>query len=155
MKVLFLDVDGVLNCNRRWKGPNAEHLDSFCLLSLADIIEKTEAKIVVSSTWRLYSHIYDSTECSGLLIRLNRYGLDKEVIGYTPDITPRGPRANEIKQWLSEHPEVERFAILDDDADAGFGLEENFFRTNFTHGLTEEIANSVIEFLNKERQKND
>lgn len=59
MKVIFLDIDGVLNNNdyyeRRSKGliNNKHDIDELLISRVNDIVEATNAVIVVSSTWRL------------------------------------------------------------------------------------------------------
>ena len=55
-------------------------------------------------------------------------------------------RSSEILSWLSKN-KCDNFAILDDDLDAE--VEGHFFKTNYNIGLTEEITQKVIEFLNK------
>ena len=57
-------------------------------------------------------------------------------------------RGDEIQEWLDEHPEVEKYAIIDDDDDMLPEQEENFFQTDFQTGLTDEIAKKVIKHLN-------
>jgi HAD domain in Swiss Army Knife RNA repair proteins len=53
MKIIFLDIDGVLNCR---KTPNPRKLpyivDRKLLKRLVRLIERTGAKVVLTSTWR-------------------------------------------------------------------------------------------------------
>jgi HAD domain in Swiss Army Knife RNA repair proteins len=53
MKVIFLDIDGVLNCK---KTPNPRRLpyivDRRLLSRFKRLIDRTGAKVVLSSTWR-------------------------------------------------------------------------------------------------------
>jgi hypothetical protein len=67
------------------------------------------------------------------------------------DKTPwlRGCRGDEIKAWLSEHPEVDKYAILDDDSDMLDEQLPNFFKTTFQDGLTDDIAEKVTEHLGR------
>lgn len=113
MKVLFLDVDGVLN-------REIENEDFFifgdiefdCLLHLASIVEDTGAKIVVSSSWRLPT-LNDNPH-----IKLDMLKKELSTVGLTiHDVTPDlvlEPRGSEIDEWLSKNPEVTNFVILDD-----------------------------------------
>lgn len=55
-------------------------------------------------------------------------------------------RGEQIAEWLAEHPEVTRFAIVDDDSDMG-DLDSYLFKTDFNSGLTAEIADRIIEHL--------
>ena len=61
-------------------------------------------------------------------------------------------RGDEIQEWLLRHPEVTRYAILDDDTSAMKQHGDNYFRTYWDTGLTEEIAKKVIEHLNYENK---
>ena len=112
MKVVFLDFDGVLNDSQTQPefGIEAKFVDRLNVL-----IEKTGAKVVISSSWRLYGLL----QCS---LILENAGFKGEVIGLTPErVREWGkqgpPRGLEIQAWLDAHPEVEKFVILDDEAD--------------------------------------
>ena len=59
-----------------------------------------------------------------------------------------GVRGHEIQEWLDKHPEVTRYAILDDDSDMLPEQMPNFFKTTFQNGLIEDIAKKVTEHLN-------
>ena len=55
MKVIFLDIDGVLNSRaydrkRNWN--EQSDIDETRLTLVKEIVDATEAKIVLSSTWR-------------------------------------------------------------------------------------------------------
>ncbi len=176
MRVVVLDIDGVLN-NEVF--PNAffailkrleivrsrakelhkivmrdEYGNFFCPTAtnmLAYIIEQTGAKIVISSSWR---H-------SGLQFMQDMWkerGLPGEVIDITPsfhrtnDHMPfkeRAERGHEIKDWLTRHPEVESYVILDDDDDMLPEQEARFVRTNERYGITFDDAKKCIEILNE------
>ena len=112
MKILFLDIDGVVNCEttaQRHRG--AIGVDPYMAFLVARIVERTGCKIVLSSSWRYYPDACDEvTRC---------------VMPFF-DTTPKMPllggaerkeRGHEIKAWLDAHPEVERYAILDDNSD--------------------------------------
>lgn len=137
MKVLFLDIDGVVNCaTTSQRFDHTIGIDPFMALLVWRIVENTDAKIVLSSSWRYYPDSMKEVE--------------KRVMPFI-DTTPRSQgltsRGHEIRQWLQAHPEVEKYAILDDNSDM---LEEqmpNFFKTTWDTGLTEEIAEKVVEHL--------
>jgi hypothetical protein len=157
LKVIFLDVDGVLNSevSREQERNNfdnwMEHeVSEMHVNNLKKIVDATGAQIVLSSSWR-----FDHPKATGrdfiadplmkvLDRKLKAVGLD--IIDVTPDL--RGKiRGAEIQDWLDRHSEVERFVILDDDTDM---LEEQkpfFVNTTFKCGLTEELAKKVIEIL--------
>lgn len=132
MKVLFLDIDGVLNTFQIYKQPPShipkeqlKELDGYyidicntsdlrvsnlqAVVWLEKICKELNLSIVISSTWRLQ---YDKCVQS-----LRNSGLDNSIpiIGKTP--TVGGYRGHEIEAWLKKHPEVTDFVIVDDDHD--------------------------------------
>lgn len=118
--VLFLDFDGVLNSEAsfRWEirkktAQVNNTLSPIACSNLQYVLDKCpELKIVISSTWRLL-HTMDE-----LKAKLAEYGVDSSrVIDQTPNTFSRH-RGREIGMWLEDHPEVERFVVLDDDRDA-------------------------------------
>lgn len=146
MKVLFLDIDGVVNCvttAQRHRG--AIGIDPYMALLVDRIIQATGCRVVLSSTWRLFKE--------------SREEVRKQVCGFideTPNLQGQDGvwgvvgRGHEIKAWLDKNKElvIDRYAILDDNTDM---LEEqmpNFFNTLWSTGLTQEIANEVIAHLN-------
>lgn len=136
MKVLFLDIDGVVNCSTsNWQHRGFISIDPYLALLVDRIIQATDCKVVLSSTWRLG----DKT----------RGEVRSQVVDFI-DITPElgTMRGEEIKLWLNKHPEVTRYAILDDDTDMLPEQTPNFFKTSWEEGLTEEISKKVIEHLN-------
>lgn len=149
-KIIFLDVDGVLNSMKfdRWLQDHHmkqyygyELLDQNALLNLQDIVFVTGANIVLSSSWRL-----SNSCCERLSQQLLPYGLqfiDKTVCLRQED------RGEEIKEWLSRHSEVDHFVILDDEDDfEDKKLKKHFVQTTFDSGLLEEHVNKAIEILN-------
>jgi hypothetical protein len=102
VKVLFLDIDGVVN-NKRTK----ENFEGFMAIDPAmaalvqRIVQNTGCEIVLSSSWRLFKNSRDE--------------LERKICKFA-DITPilHAPRGYEIKVWLTLHPEIEHYAILDD-----------------------------------------
>lgn len=155
MKVLFLDIDGVLNSREydRRRDWNAQtNIDETRLPLLKEITDKTGAKIVLTSSWRRHWNS-DEAVCDDAGRYINRtfakYGLS--VYGKTPDFGIGAKRKDEIAAWLSAHKgEVESFAILDD---YRFGWEEfsEYFictNPNFGRGLEDEHVIEAIKLLN-------
>jgi hypothetical protein len=138
MKALFLDVDGVLN-SRDWTfypGANLLDVDHRAVKRVQDIVAQTGAKVILTSTWRLVDALI------GLLLHAGVPVFDK-----TPRID-NVPRSTEIQAWLKAHPDVETYAILDDDKDAGYGdLAASFVRTDQIHGLVDEQVERVVAIL--------
>jgi len=142
MKVIFLDVDGVLNTIRSVGIFGSGYLCEKSIMLIRHIVDQTDAKIVLSSTWRKYPESKEQLDQA-----LKNHELF--IYDFTPIISldfPT-PRNEEIKLWLEANP-VNNFAILDDDPRAK--IEGHFFRVNEDTGITEEVADKVISFLNKE-----
>lgn len=150
MKVLFLDIDGVLNSvqwaqegngfGRGSRTPTRESLrwDPAAVRNLRNLIEATGAKIVVSSSWRGYGD-----EASSVWQAMfGCYGWpEAPVIGETPDLNRMENgiyvsriRGDEVAAWLADHPEVERYVCVDDDAD--FQPGQPIVQTDIRFGLT-------------------
>ncbi len=146
MKVLFLDIDGVLNSENMLNRLDDEHralgnhvcecyaltqmMDLRLVQRLNEIITETQAKVVISSSWRLFVGFEEVTKI--LVAR----GFIGEVIDQTPDLVndavwleawrtregapfayERLERGMEIAEWLKGHPEVSAFCVLDDCSD--------------------------------------
>lgn len=137
MRVLFLDIDGVVNCSttsQRHRGFIG--IDPYMAFLVGKIVLDTECAVILSSSWRSF-HDDGIEEISKQVTPID---------GITPVLhTTRG---NEIQAWLDNHPEVERYAILDDDTDILESQKSNWFQTFWHQGITEEIAKKVTKHLN-------
>jgi Swiss Army Knife RNA repair-like protein len=105
MKLLFLDIDGVLNCKmtqERWNGLIG--IDRRLVSTFLEWLSGKDVGIVLSSTWRLYDYTKEHLADAGL-----------SWMGETPKL--RAIRGYEIAQFLNERPGVEAYAILDDHDD--------------------------------------
>lgn len=144
MKILFLDIDGVVNCattTQRHRGYIG--IDPYMAFMVGKIVLDTDCKVVLSSSWRgleeseeeierQVTKLYDVTPHSG------RYP-DRDLRGY------------EIKDWLDKHPEVTKYAILDDNSDMLPEQMPFFFQTSWETGITDEIMKKVIEYFNDKK----
>ncbi len=145
MKILFLDIDGVLNTTESRIRNGLDHIDMEKVDLLKSIVFATDAKIVLSSTWRLKDRDLQLVKDA-----LAEYGM--EVYDSTPNGVELEPgtlwwdRSEEIKDWL-KGKQVEKVAILDDWEDAGTGFGPSFFMTDENYGLTLTIAREVIGHL--------
>lgn len=134
MKVIFLDFDGVIvTAHDRFTAG-----DKLCIDILNEITDKTGAKIVVSSTWRLGSSVDELREL------LKSWEVKGEVIGKTPKL--KGERGYEISAWLKDYPEVTEFVILDDDSDMA-NLLHKLVKCHVYHGIQVEQIDEVIKQL--------
>ena len=121
MKVIFLDVDGVLNC-REWfertTGLSGHwDIDYTKVQRLKQIVDATGAKIVLTSTWRGFEYRRENDKpmhpkYKYLVDSLAIYGMEiMDFVPYHDYVRPL-----EISEWLHDHAmEVESFVSLDDD----------------------------------------
>lgn len=158
MKVIFLDIDGVLNCdtttNRIF---GYDFVDDDKVDRLKRIIDETGAKVVLSSTWR--TGWYDLEKGRGntldadLFIALERRLLKSgiEMIDKTPVFKGHlSVRGQEIRYWI-EHSEedIESFVILEDWESLYPYNDDNIVWTDGYDGLTDKDVESAIKILNK------
>ena len=121
---------------------------------ITKICKATGAKIVWSSSWRNLPKYKDLEVAKDMF---NRRGLPGEaLIGVTPDFLADFRhdcyRGSEISHWLKEHPEVTKCAVIDDREDAGYGLPPNaqYFATTWENGLTDDVVDAIIQYLEKD-----
>jgi len=140
MKVIFLDIDGVLNCKETRNPRKFPYIvDERLLKRLLQLCERTGAQVVMSSTWR-----YDPV---GLLAARH---FQIPFIDVIPDM-PGEARHKEIMTWLSSHDDVSRYAVIDDEDDELDTLP--LFQPSASTGLTEEIARGVADYLDGKTDK--
>ena len=143
MKLIFLDVDGVLNTPSirvLRKAPGTE-IGKAHMALVAKVVNATGCKIVLTTAWRRSEVLVEKIKEFAA-----QAGIKDDIVGQTADL-PGEPLGAEIREWLQRHPEVTRYAVADDDEDAGIFHEGNFFNTNFIEGLTEAIADKMIAHL--------
>ena len=161
-KVIFLDIDGVLNSNF-W---NADHqreisdgkyIDTEKVKLLSKLVKKAEADIILHSGWRFWfgSDLKPMRQEAGYLADL----LEKEgmvVAGMTPDLTTEEIRktrkfskvkADEILMWLKNHPETERWVVIDDLELHNDEIAKKQVKTDPEQGLTEEDVARALGIL--------
>ena len=144
MNVLFLDVDGVLNSHEfalsgKWGSRANEQIDQKLMDRLIRIIDTLpDLEFVLSSTWRILP------ENEGEYA-LRQHGFKKSFVGHTPRLRDfDASRGDEIQAWLDEHPEVEKFVILDDDSDMKH-LMDHLVQTVNGVGLQDEQVEEIIK----------
>lgn len=138
-KVLFLDIDGVLNSRRTceafdgfphcYEPAHMARFDHVAIALIRRLCDKTGASIVLSSSWR-----HDPCKDTKIVAVKHATGLDLPIIDCTPDCN--GPRGLEINAWLSAHQEVTSYAIVDDNDDMLTEQKHRFVQTNFETGLS-------------------
>jgi len=114
-------------------------MDPKAVSRLNTILRVTEAKVVISSSWR---HGWALEE---MQLILKNAGFVGEILGYTPQYGHN--RGHEIEQWIEAHDEGhDPFVILDDDSDMG-PLMKYLVKTQFAHGLLDEHVEEAIRRL--------
>lgn len=147
MRIIFLDIDGVLNS---WT--TGYKITTKKLQLLNDLIEQTGAKIVISSSWRIGSEdvndFLDKNFAKKRNFRLDNFKdatnrecienifYNDNIIGLTDTFGPS--RGDEIKRWLDNHSdEVESYVIFDDDSDMLDEQLEHLVQTDTYYGITD------------------
>jgi len=151
MKIIFLDIDGVLNSQLFYtnrgnnEGDSKEdyhlhQLDSESIIFLNSLIEETGAKVVLSSTWRM------GNTMPYMQSLLEKKGFIGEIIAYTPILHYEGAlRGNEIYLWIQQHTEMlgvstgsdfKEYVIFDDDSDMLLWQRNNFIQIDPYAGLS-------------------
>lgn len=154
MNYIFLDIDGVLNNKRHYKKQHKKYGGRFCcenmpfnprsIKNLRKIIDKTNSKIVLSSSWRRIE------KCMTVLkARLIEYGI--KIYSITPFID--GCRGKEILKWCEENlKENDKILIIDDNL---YDIKEYFetneiVKINYEYGLD---SFKTYESIKKLRRK--
>lgn len=138
--VLFLDIDGVCNTfdtpERHPQEPDRRGINPGLAALVQRIVAETKCDVVLTSVWRRMS--------------TDRRLVRRQVVPFV-DVTGVGKgRGQLIQDWLDEHPECVRYAILDDTvSDMLPNQRPNLFQTYEDTGLTEEIAQAVIAHLKR------
>ena len=151
MKVVFLDIDGVLNMYgasyRTFMKPYGQHIEPHLVNRLNYILEKVEdLKIVISSSWR--------NDMKDLENQMKKQGFKfwDRVIGKTiHDKT--GFRGFEILEWFVKNT-AEKYLVIDDEITDICGdycnviPVKNVLKTDGNEGLLNKDAIFIVDFFN-------
>ena len=168
-KVIFLDIDGVLNTGEYFASLKDKGLpteDSFgnlfspqAVANLQQIVESTDAQIVISSSWRfagldmlrlmwkerhLPGKVYDITSLFVADDYIRTY-MEDEGHDFCEAMTVA--REMEISTWLQDHPEVSNYVILDD-FESFRQLAPHHVPINAEKGITNTDVEKAIKILN-------
>jgi hypothetical protein len=152
-RIVFLDYDGVVNtpmwnaegthCSYGWAKQGK--VNNFQAVQwLSEACQKFGYDIVVSSTWRMWDNYKECLINGGL-----REGI--EVLGKTPEIRTQC-RGFEIKTYLEEHPEIQYYVIVDDEADMLPEQIGHFILTDGDVGFTIKDFKKFEEIFNKDHE---
>lgn len=144
-RVVFLDIDGVVNpdewCEKQGTG-HGYKFDPATVAVINEITERSGAEIVVSSMWRYYFTLGRLRE----ILRSN--GIQAPVRDVTPSVGEGRyeDRGQEIAAWLEAHPEVGACVILDD-VNAMGNLADLLVQTDPRVGLQLRHVKPALELL--------
>lgn len=149
--LIFLDMDGVMSARAEWNLPRVQlsdeegdvvtELNPRAVKLLNEVVAKTGAKIVVTSTWRKGTR----ERWDRLRQYLHSQGVVADIVGRTPVLYAM--RGDEIQAFLNDTDlAVDRFVIIDDDSDMG-DLTAYLVRTETEVGLTENEVPAILELL--------
>jgi len=156
VKLVFLDIDGVLATwwsykNQRSGSVYGRRIIPFnpeCVKHFNTLIERTGAKIVMSSSWRVGQLL------ENLQNLLAKEGVKGELIGDTPVLCfdPYARRGGEIREWMAAGGQRARsFVILDDEVtDIKSIFPGRFVHTSMVGGFQESDIQKAIDILDKE-----
>lgn len=175
MNILFLDIDGVLNCELHYRSLQFEgykaakkqlrkevkqekidrleyYQSQICrerMGWLNQLCKDIEAKVIISSTWRMGKTVEQLQEI------LSHCGAEFEIIGKTGKELC-GQRGCEIKTWMVENCsklfgkydfDFTTYAIIDDDSDMLLEQAKHFFQTDSYSGLTPNTCYKIKRFF--------
>ena len=164
MKIIFLDIDGVINSVRSMVAWHSEykaswtngdpdspknkilrnHVDSIAVKLLNRITDQGVKYVISSSHRKLYRNLSD------LRKHISDMGLTGEVVCATGH-DPKGFRGNEIKEWLDGcENTVTHWAILDDSTDMLAEQKPNCVFTDAAEGLSYSNYEQLLKILGTE-----
>lgn len=150
IKIIFLDIDGVLtSANSNWK------LDPVLFARLKIILDKTDANLVISSSWRgddKESTIRNLTDTTHPLIGDNPFPFIDKIIGVTPRCNA-WMRGQEIRAWFDRHKTLGkiddiRWIAIDDEEDFFADQSDNVVYTKSSTGIQDIDVELAIKMLN-------
>ncbi len=148
-RILFLDIDGVLNSTEFFKRTEFEArgerpgsmIDETCVGRLNRLLYRIQADVVFSSSWRI--HFSQAEIVDGL----QQHGFRGDVIGITPKYL--GCRGNEIQAWLTARGRsADDCVILDDSSDMAH-LIPRLIRTSNDVGLTDADCDRAVALFSE------
>lgn len=150
MKIIFLDIDGVLNSRQydSGRGTAKGNIDVSRLLLLKQLVDQTGAKIVLTSSWR--RHWDPVGECSDEIGKeledtFGRFGIC--LYDKTPEL--ENDRSKEINEWLAMNRDVNAFVVIDDIKFGWYELAPFVVNTDYhiDRGLEQRHIEKAIKIL--------
>ena len=135
MKVIFLDIDGVLNTN------SDREISNDKLKLLSELVSKTGAEVVLSSSWRNWWNNPKINIPGSFITRWKKQFLDNNIsITLTTEL--ECPKNLSIEKFIIQH-DVKRYVVLDDEP-----IDiSNLVQTNVDVGLTQIDCQKAVHLL--------
>lgn len=152
---ILLDIDGVLVTTPSWRTPELLS-DGFLKFNeraaknLAQIIEETQAAIVLTTTHRIN---YSISEWKGLLQARGIYPTSISKLNDIGGLNDMADRATEIKEWVEKQKGSEKFVIIDDDLSINSlppYIKARCVQTKPLIGLDDEATARALEVLREQ-----
>lgn len=148
--VIFLDVDGVIATPKQIHAyaqthggscpPGFAQIDMECMKRLREIVIKTNAHVVISSSWRKICH-----DMFDLVKAFSEFSIP--LIGLTPSL-PSGNRGDEIVTFCKDHRiKMSDILVLDDDEADLVKVKDRHIRTDGYYGLSEDDVFKSVHML--------
>lgn len=123
------------------KNENWDRFNPLSVELLKRLVEETDAKIVITSSWRFGAKqlLFKELSKTGLKKYLHKNWETPQLYG--------NKRGNEIKLWLNSNKEVTNYVILDD-AEEVLNIQFKYFiRTKIETGFGEEHYQKAKKIL--------
>lgn len=135
MKVIFLDIDGVLNTN------SDREISNDKLKLLSELVSKTGADVVLSSSWRNWWNNPKTNIPGSFITRWKKQFLDNNIsITLTTEL--ECPKNLSIEKFIIQH-DVKRYVVLDDEP-----IDiSNLVKTDAEQGLTQSDCLKAYQLL--------
>lgn len=163
MKIIFLDVDGVLNGNF-WNETHQKEIsdltkiDMKCVHLLSELVRETGANVVMHSAWRsmfnnqmqpmgkMSKKLYDMLRSAGVTLYDRTPDFATEEIRKAKKYSL--VKAKEILAYLKSHKDVDSWVVLEDLDLHNEKVSVHQVRTNQDTGLTPENIRAAKKILN-------
>ena len=164
-KAIFLDIDGVLNSygkESKSRCGNYTGIDKDKVQRLAKIVQETDAILILTSSWKMgwepkgkytvYKYGVYEPATNYHAKYLDNHLKKKGKLILTDKTRERNlaERGNGIKAYLTQHPEITDWIVLDDEIFSDFkehGILPHLLQTNYLYGLTDDDAEIAIKML--------
>lgn len=143
MKVIFLDIDGVMVTEKSVRGyHDTERFLPSAVENLDDIVRRTGAKIVITNTWRIGNDVSNIQR----IFKRNGMRNSRSIIGTTARLSDYNvAKSKEINKWISDSKDIDGYVVIDDTPIND--LAANQVLVNSVDGIAAINVNDVVRRL--------